>query len=84
MSVWKSDEKLLIFASLLSPSKIFFSGEVISSIRHSVSSPDKTPRSSSKNTPLRVVFSPFFAVFYLVIKTLRLILSFLPTDHYQE
>ena len=47
MSVWKSDEKLLSFASLISPSKIFF-WEVISSIRHSVLSPDETPRSSSK------------------------------------
>ena len=47
MSVWKSDEKLLIFASLISSSKIPLC-EVISSIRHSVSSPEETPRSSLK------------------------------------
>ena len=41
MSVWKSDEKLLIFASLISPSKIILF--VISSIQHSASSTDKTP-----------------------------------------
>ena len=38
--LWKSDEKLLIFASLISPSKITFVWEVISSIPHSVSLPD--------------------------------------------
>ena len=43
MSVCKSDEKLLIFALLISPSK---RREVILSIRHSVS--DEIPRSSSK------------------------------------
>ena len=48
MSVWISDEKLLIFASLISPSKKDFVWEEISNIRHSVSSPDETPRSSSK------------------------------------
>ena len=49
MSVWKSDEKLLIFTPLISPSKLInFVWEVISSMRCSVSSPDETPRSSSK------------------------------------
>ena len=41
MSVWKSDEKLLIFASLISPSKIILSyvvREVIASMSDSVSS----------------------------------------------
>ena len=33
MSVWKSDEKLLIFASLICPSKNHFVLEVLSSIR---------------------------------------------------
>ena len=48
MSVCKSGEKLLIFASWISPSKIIFVWKVISSMRRSVSSPDETPRSSSK------------------------------------
>ena len=48
MSVYRSDEKLLSFASLISRSQIiFFFSEVISSIRRSVSSTDETPRSSS-------------------------------------
>ena len=42
MSVWISDEKLLIFASLISPSRIIFFCEVISSIQHCVSLPDKS------------------------------------------
>ena len=61
--VWKSDEKLLIFASLISPSKITFVWEVISSIRHSVSSPDETPRSSSKILRCAsFIFNPFVSV----------------------
>ena len=48
--------------------KNHFVWEVISSDRHSVSSPDKTPGTSSKNTPLRVVFSTLFSVFHLVMK----------------
>ena len=49
MSVWKSDEKLLSFASLISPSKIInFVWEVISSIRHSVSSPNETPQTARR------------------------------------
>ena len=42
MSVRKSYEKLLIFASLISPSKIILF--VISSIQQGVSSTDKTPQ----------------------------------------
>ena len=46
----------------------FFWGEV-SSIRHYVSSPDETPRSSSKILCCaRVVFSTLFSVFHLVMK----------------
>ena len=49
LSVWKSDEKLLSFASLISPSKIInFVWEVISSIRHSVSSPNETPQTARR------------------------------------
>ena len=48
MSVWKSDEKLVIFASLISPSKIIlFENIIISSIRQSKSSPNEPLRSSS-------------------------------------
>ena len=50
MSVWISDEKLLIFASLISPSKMILFEKFV------------------KNTPLRVVFSTLFSVFYLVMK----------------
>ena len=45
--VWISDEKLLVFASLNSPSKSVV-WEVTSNTRHSVSSLYKKPRSSSK------------------------------------
>ena len=42
MCVWKSDEKLVIFASLISPSKIIlFENIIISSIRQSKSSPNE-------------------------------------------
>ena len=60
--VWKSDEKLLVFASLISPSK---SVCLRSYIEHSsqcfitISKPSKFV----KNTPLRVVFSTLFSVF---------------------
>ena len=48
MSVWKSDEKLLSICILNFSFKNDFVWEEISNIRHSVSSPDGTPRSSSK------------------------------------
>ena len=48
MSVWKSDEKLLSICILNFSFKNDFVWEEISNIRHSVSSPDETPRSSSK------------------------------------
>ena len=48
MSVWKSDEKLLSICILDFSFKNDFVWEEISNIRHSVSSPDETPRSSSK------------------------------------
>ena len=48
MSVWKSDEKLLSICILNFSFKNDFVWEEISNIRHSVSSPDETPRSLSK------------------------------------
>ena len=48
MSVWKSDETLLSICILNFSFKNDFVWEEISNIRHCVSSPDKTPRSSSK------------------------------------
>ena len=48
MSVWKSDETLLSICILSFSFKNDFVWEEISNIRHSVSSPDETPRSSSK------------------------------------
>ena len=48
MSVWKSDEKLLSICILNFSFKNDFVWEETSNIPHSVSSPDETPRSSSK------------------------------------
>ena len=48
MSVWKSDEKLLSICILNFSFKNDFVWEEISNIRHSVSSPDETPRSSRR------------------------------------
>ena len=48
MSVWKSDETLLSICILNFSFKNDFVWEEISIIRHSVSSPDETPRSLSK------------------------------------
>ena len=48
MSVWKSDETLLSICILNFSFKNDFVWEEISNIRHSVSSPYETPRSSSK------------------------------------
>ena len=47
MSVWKPEEKLFILHPWFLLLKSFV-WEAISSIRHNVSSPDETPRSSSK------------------------------------
>ena len=64
MSVWKSDEKLLIFAFLISPSKINFLEKFILSIRHSVSSPEEVRKKYS----VANVFSTLFSVFHLVME----------------
>ena len=67
MSVWISDEKLLIFASLISPSKRFC---LRRNIKHSTQCFITRWNTSKfvKNTPLRVIFSTLFSVFHLVIK----------------
>ena len=64
MSVWKLAEKIIIFASLISSANVW---GVKSSIRHSVSSPEETPR-FVKNTPLHLVISTLFSVLHLVMK----------------
>ena len=67
MSVWKSDEKLLLFASLIFPSKIIL---LRRNIKHSTQC-FITRYNTSKfveNTPLRAVFSTLFSVFHLVMK----------------
>ena len=48
MRIWKSDETLLSICILNFSFKNDFVWEEISNIRHSVSSPDETPPSSSK------------------------------------
>ena len=55
MSVWKSDEKLLIFASLISPSKIILFDKKYQAF-DAVSSQDETPQSSSKIPRCRSYF----------------------------
>ena len=62
-SEWKSDEKLLIFVSLISPAKILLF--VTSSIRHSVLSPDETPRSSFKIHKTKQIAISFAVIFGL-------------------
>ena len=64
MSVWKSDETLLSICILNFSFKNDFVWEEISNIRHSVSSPDETPRSSSKI--LR--YASYFQLSSLVMK----------------
>ena len=67
MSVWKSDEKLLLFASLIFASKIIL---LRRNIKHSTQC-FITRYNTSKfveNTPLRAVFSTLFSVFHLVMK----------------
>ena len=81
MSVWKSDEKLLIFASLFSPSTIIFVGEVILGIQHSVSLPHETPRRFVKNTPMCVVFPTLVLSVSTGDETLRLMLDILLDNH---
>ena len=76
MSVWKSDEKLLLFASLIFPSKIIL---LRRNIKHSTQC-FITRYNTSKfveNTPLRAVFSTLFSVFHLGDETLRLRLDIL-------
>ena len=67
MSVWKSNEKLLIFASLISPFKSFC---LRSNIKHSTQCFITRWNTSKfvKNIPLLVVFATLFSVFHLVIK----------------
>ena len=62
LRVWISDEKLLVFASLISPSK---SVCLRSYIKHSSQCFITISKTSKfvKNTPLRVVFSTLFSVF---------------------
>ena len=63
-ALWKSDEKLLIFAAfIISPFKITFVWEVISSIPHSVSLPDdrmKHLKVRRKYSAARRIFSKDF------------------------
>ena len=67
MSVWISDEKLLIFASLISPSKMILFEKKYQTFdtvfHHQIKHLEV-----HKNTPLRVVFSTLFSVFHLVMK----------------
>ena len=60
MSVWKSDEKLFIFASLISPGKILLFEkyyQAFDKVFHLV----KEHAKFVENTPLRVVFSTLFS-----------------------
>ena len=59
LRVWKSDEKLVIFASLISPSKIILFDKQYQAF-DSVSSPDETAQSSSKI--LRRIFNSLLGV----------------------
>ena len=67
MSIWKSDEKLRSFASLISPSKIILFGK-----KYQASDAVFITRWNTskivRNTPLRVIFSTLFLVLHLVIK----------------
>ena len=58
MSVWKSDETLLSICILNFSFKNDFVWEEISNIRHSVLSPDETPRTSSKILRCASYFPP--------------------------
>ena len=67
MSIWKSDEKLRSFASLISPSKIILFGK-----KYQASDAVFVTRWNTskivRNTPLRVIFSTLSLVLHLVIK----------------
>ena len=76
MSVWKSDEKLLSICILNFSFKNDFVSEEISNIRHSVSSPDETPRSSSKYSAARRIFNSLLG-FSSGDETLRLLFDIL-------
>ena len=69
ISVWKSDEKLVVFALLISPSKIVLF-ETYFNIKHLTWCFITKCNTSKfvKNTPLRVVFSTLFSVFHRVMK----------------
>ena len=68
MSVWKSDETLLSICILNFSFKNDFVWEEISNIRHKGFITRWNTSKFVKNTPLRVVFSTLFSVFYLVMK----------------
>ena len=65
MSAWKSDVKLLIFASLISPGKSF---SLRSNIKHSTQCFIFRRSTWKFVKPLRVVFSSLFSVFHSVMK----------------
>ena len=65
---------ILLFRLLLS---FCFDWENISNTRDCVSSAIQTPRISSKNIPLRVVFSTFFLVFGYPYETLSIVFDIL-------
>ena len=61
MSVWKSDEKLLIFASLISSSKIILFEKYYQAF-DTVFHHQMNTLKFVKNTPLRVAFSTLISV----------------------
>ena len=65
LEIWWKTAHFCIFISL---SKITFVWAVISSIRHSVSSLDETPRSSSKILRCASYFQLYWKVFHVVMK----------------
>ena len=72
MSVWKSDEKLLSFASLISPSlKSFCLGSNIKHWTQCFITRWNTCSKFVKSTPLRFLFSALFSVFYLVMNYVK-------------
>ena len=62
MSVWKSDETLLILCILNFSFKNDFVWEVISNIRHSVSSPDEHLEVRQKYSAARRIFNSLLGV----------------------
>ena len=65
--VWISDEKLLIFASLISPSTMILFEKKYQTF-DTVFHHQMKHLEVRQNTPLRVVFSTLFSVFHLVMK----------------